>query len=75
MIAPNEGMGGRPLDSSNRFAVGSRGGSIVIQCLPGVIGRPVLDRASAINLAAWLMLLADPTGCEFQQMVREIKNS
>lgn len=72
--------GGRPLapatavkklDSSNLFGVGKDGsGWIVINRVPSR-----LTAAAAVNLAAWLMLLADPTGEKFEAVVREIKKS
>jgi hypothetical protein len=59
-----------PVDSANLFAVGLQvNGQICIQ-------RPVekvLDRAYALNLAAWLRVIADPEGREFERLVEEIE--
>lgn len=59
------------MDSSNRSWVGVRGdGAICVS-----YAKPIMSRAEAINLAAWLAVLADPVGEDFARMVREIKQS
>lgn len=55
-------------DSSNQFAVGVRGDYVVITRVP--IGQ--LTKPEAVNLAAWLMVLADPEGKEFSRVVEGI---
>lgn len=91
MIAPNENLGGpaesklkrlpdpatpapapvpKP-DSSNQFAVGALGKLFVIN-MP--VPRP-MTREQALNLAAWLAVLVDPDGKEFERLVKEIKNT
>lgn len=58
----------RPLDSANHFGVGATGEQF------GIMRIPVrwLARDEAINLAAWLMVTADPTGEYFERLVKEI---
>ena len=59
-----------PVDSSNVFAVGlSRNERVVINC-PVVRN---MDRATALNLAAWIRVIADPGGQEFERLVEEIE--
>lgn len=59
-------------DTSNMFAVGVTGVSMskVIINLP--VPRP-LTREQALNLAAWLIVLADPEGKDFARLVEAIK--
>lgn len=68
MISTLENSGG---DTSNFFGVGGQGDFLVITKLP--MGR--LPKAQAINLAAWLRVLADPEGKEFDRVVAEIKKT
>lgn len=56
------------VDSGNWFLVGGRGDEIVILRQP----TGTLTKAEAVNLAAWLMVMADPTGEEFERVVKEI---
>jgi hypothetical protein len=58
----------RPLDSGNHFGVAASGEQF------GIMKMPVrwLARDEAINLAAWLMVMADPTGEAFERVVKEI---
>lgn len=58
----------RPLDSANHFGVA------VCEDQFGIMRIPVrwLDREEAINLAAWLMITADPTRERFERVVKEI---
>jgi hypothetical protein len=74
MISTLENVGGTP-DTGNLFLVGvrSQDGRIVIGLL-GALGAP-LPKTSAINLAAWLVVLADPEQKEFQRMLEAIKNT
>lgn len=58
-------------DSSNQFAVGVLGKLFVIN-MP--VPRP-MTREQALNLAAWLAVLVDPDGKEFERLVKEIKNT
>ena len=60
------------MDSSNQFIVGANArGEISIQRAP--IG--AMRRDEALNLAAWLRVLADPEGKEFERIVEEIEKS
>jgi hypothetical protein len=56
-------------DTSNRFMVGGNAtGLIQIVAL-----NAALDTQQALNLAAWLSIVADPSGEEFGRLVAEIK--
>jgi hypothetical protein len=68
----------RPLDTSNEFAVAARGERILVMCLakrlPMVdLGPLELSRAQALVLSAWLAVLADPGGREFERVRRDIE--
>lgn len=52
------------------FMVGARGDKIAIMAL----GREV-TREQALNLAAWLAVLADPGGDEFQKYLTAVRNT
>ena len=60
-----------PLDTANHFMVAGQGDDLVIIQLP--IGRLKKDRA--LNLAAWLVALADPEGKEFERVLEAIRNT
>ena len=58
-------------DSSNQFCVSWQKDMILIlRDLP-----PVMTPEQAINLAAWLCCLADPTGERFAGILKEIQNT
>lgn len=66
-----------PTDAANYFGVGVPGdlpgqgnGSIVVLAFARR-----LTRKGAVNLAAWLSVLADPEGKEFGRLVEEIKRT
>lgn len=61
-----------PGDTSNQFFVGAVGGKDMITI---VSLRCQMTKAQAINLAAWLIVLADPAGEEFERVVNEIKKT
>jgi hypothetical protein len=63
---------GGSADTSNKFLVGSNGESVVIQFIPHP---PALSRADALNLAAWLVAMADPSGEEFDEVLRRVLNT
>lgn len=91
MIAPSEQGGGaesqveplkdgirrslpgvkRPLSSANHFGVGRSGDQFGIMRMPVIW----LSRDEAINLAAWLKVIADPDGKEFERLVEQIKKT
>jgi len=57
-------------DTANHFeVVKSQTGIAIIQ---PPMARQVLSPERAINLAAWLMITADPTGEQFERVVKEI---
>ena len=71
---PAESKGQSPMskaDTSNQFSVGAYGGRALQICDAARLLHPI-SRAQAINLAAWLMVLADPTGEEFHRVLKEI---
>ena len=62
------------MDSSNLFAVcmTEKGDSVLIHNV--LVNEPlVVDRDEAINLAAWIQVLADPGGERTGQLIAEIK--
>lgn len=59
------------IDSSNQFFVCVKGDELIIARLPA--GR--LTKEQALNLAAWLKVLADPGGEKFQELVERIENT
>lgn len=70
--APADGT--KATDTSNMFAVGVPGtGGIVIMQPP--LPCQIITKAQALNLAAWLSVLADPDGKEFARIVQAIKNT
>jgi len=81
MISPAENLGGEvparrrqhaALDTANHFMVGSQDGMLVILNPP--VGRK-FNKSEAINLAAWLVALADPDEKEFERVLKEIKKT
>jgi hypothetical protein len=60
-------------DTSNRFMVRARDGVFYFDTPTTSPILVKLDRAGAINLAAWLQALADPGGEEIAQIVRQIE--
>jgi hypothetical protein len=58
-----------PLDSANHFQVVRRGDGQI-----GVYGLPIrhLESEQALNLGAWLVVMADPERKRFDQLWREI---
>lgn len=67
-VAASMKLGPVPPDTANHFNVGARGDDIVV--LSGM-GRP-LSRERALNLAAWLVALADEDG-EFDRLLEAVK--
>jgi DNA-directed RNA polymerase subunit RPC12/RpoP len=71
---------GEPADTDNYFAVGfdDDAGAAEFQ-IPGLHGDKVfrlqgtLPKEMALNLAAWLVRVTDPTGEDFQRLYEEIK--
>lgn len=57
-----------PLNNiANRFFVGGQGEVVVIGCQ---LGR--LTKDDALNLAAWLVAITDPTQAEFAPLLKAI---
>jgi len=59
-------------DTSNKFFVGKNGDMISFQPYPDGPRRCLCSRESAINLAAWLVVMADPDMEEFHRVLKEI---
>jgi hypothetical protein len=59
-----------PIDSGNRFLVGVKGDHICILNPPTTMP---ITRLQALNLAAWIVCLADPKREQFDQLVEEIQ--
>lgn len=57
--AAGQKAGINPLDTANHFAVGGRSGKVFIWALPGAVNPVRLTKDEAINLAAWLVVIAD----------------
>ena len=62
-----------PIDTTNRFAVSAFGDGVAI-LNPPAAGEP-LTRADALNLAAWLVALADPLEDEFAAVLEAVENA
>ena len=58
----------KEVDASNRFLVGMQGEEIVIFA----VGRR-LSHDDALNLAAWIVTLADPLGEEFAEVLKAVR--
>ena len=60
------------MDTLNKFMVSVRGEDILVMNL-----RPsgVLSKAEALNLAAWLVSLADPGGEDFPKWLEAVQNT
>lgn len=58
------------IDTFNQFAVGVRGDEIIIGRSP----MPPLTRAEALNIAAWIVALADVDD-QFDELRREVENT
>ncbi len=59
-----------PLVTFNMFGVGSHDDLITI-----VLPRERLTKAQALNLAAWLVVLADPSGRDFVDLYNAVKST
>lgn len=60
-----------PIDTSNEFMIGASADTIVLHApIPHV-----LSRDQAIRLAAWLAVLADPQGEQFNRTLQAIRES
>ncbi len=62
------------MDSANYFEVMVVGEMVYFHC-PWQEDHTVMPRGQALNLAAWLALMADPTGKEFERIGKEIQNT
>jgi|GEM_PF-4653019 len=62
----------KTLDTSNQFLVGAVPGKDMITIIS--MGAR-LTKAQAVNLAAWLKVIADPDGKEFDRVEEEIKKT
>jgi hypothetical protein len=60
-------------EAGNQFEVVRSGDKIVVLNLSPMSGRHVFSIREAIEFAAWLQVLADPVGTEFERVRREIR--
>jgi hypothetical protein len=77
MISQNDSLGGG-LDSSNVFEVrsGDGGKTVLFNSESFDLGgtdAEQLDRSDALNLAAWLVAIADPERKAFDRLFAEIR--
>ena len=61
----------RPVDSGNLFAVRRKFDRICFDTWPFRVGN--VTRNEALNLAAWLSAIADPSGHDVSRLLNEIK--
>lgn len=59
------------MDTFNKFMVGAQGDKIT---LLNIRGPSYLSKDEALNLAAWLVSLADPGGEKFTDMLSAVQN-
>lgn len=59
-----------PIETFNRYGVGRRGARIVIMGL-----RAELSKDEALNLAAWLVALAEEHDGEFAGLLEAVRNT
>lgn len=66
------------IDSSNRFAVGrNSNGYVAIRGMGGPTLSYVITEDEALNLAAWLLVMADPKRkmrVQFMELLKEIES-
>jgi hypothetical protein len=62
---------GEIVDTFNKFAVGVQGDKITIF---NIVGPARISKEEALNLAAWLVSLADPGGEKFADMLSAVQN-
>jgi hypothetical protein len=58
----------------NEFLVGTRGYGLTFMVVVSRLGFE-LPRRKALELAAWIVTLADPKGDEFDEICRQIEDS
>jgi hypothetical protein len=59
------------MDTFNKFMVGVQADKVVIL---NIVGPSYLSKDEALNLAAWLVSLADPGGEKFTDMLSAVQN-
>lgn len=61
----------KPIDTSNQFLVCAKDDKIMVHEI--LVKHPILlTKEQAVNLAAWLVITADPAAEAFDRVVREI---
>lgn len=58
--------------TENLYLVGAQGSHVHIK---RGLGQQILTRAEALNLAAYLVALADPTGEDFEQVLEAVRGT
>jgi hypothetical protein len=74
MISPAEPGGGRP-DSSNQFQVIKTKSGLFAMRVPPFQRQLVITRDEALNLAGWLVALADPDHMDFLVVLEAIEKT
>lgn len=60
------------IDTFNQYGVGITGNRITVLNMKSLFS---LRPDQALNLAAWLVVIADPTGKEFPKVLEAVKNT
>lgn len=58
------------IDTSNKFLVGINRDLIIVMMI-----RQTMSKDEALNLAAWLVALADPEGNKFKALLEAVMNT
>jgi hypothetical protein len=64
----------KDFDTANRFMVGAQAHGKAVRIVLNKLST-ILTRDQALNLAAWLVAVADPTQKDFPGMLEEVLNS
>lgn len=67
-----------PVDTTNKFLVGVLGlggKDPMIYILRAIHPRVPIERADALNLAAYIVALLDPDGADFARMLEAVKQT
>lgn len=59
------------MDTFNKFAVGVQGDKITVF---NIVGPARISKDEALNLAAWLVSLADPVGDQFPKWLEAVQS-
>jgi hypothetical protein len=62
------------IDTTNRFGVASGGSDRFLVLFTKRFQSP-LQKSDCLNLAAWLVAMADPSGKEFDKVLEAVRNT